>query len=367
MIVNTLKGCLLFVRIGAMSNNDVLLAVQALKRGELVAFPTETVYGLGADATNKNALNRLYTVKGRPQSHPVIVHLASFEHISKWASYVPEEALILARAFCPGPLTFILKRSGCVLNEVTGGQDTVGLRIPAHPLALELLEAFGGGIAAPSANKFGKVSTTTADDVKLELGNEVSVVLDGGACPVGIESTIIDLSSSRIKVLRPGMIFREQIEEVLGFNLDEHELKIPPAYSTQTKSTDASQTTQTSSIRVPGGLPSHYAPNTPLKLLEGHEIPGFICDLDLNSHTVGLLHYSNIDKIFNNKSNRYPIDRIISRRADSDPHKFAQDLYSNIRFLDKSKSQLIIVETPPKTSAWTAILDRLYRASAKTN
>ena len=337
-----------------MSNNDVLLAVQALKKGELVAFPTETVYGLGVDATNKSALNRLYKVKGRPESHPVIVHLASFEHISKWASYVPPEALILAKAFCPGPLTFILKRAECVLNEVTGGQDTVGLRIPAHPLALELLESFGGGIAAPSANKFGKVSTTTAQDVRSELGNEVSVVLDGGDCPVGIESTIIDLSSSRIKILRPGMILKEQIEEVLGFKLDEHELAKPEITPLPE-----------GAIRVPGALASHYAPNTPLRLIETGEVAAAIEQLshnqDSNSNKVALLHYSDIKTLFPEG-----IDHpgIISQQVEFNPTIYAKNLYSNIRHVDKANCRVILVEVPPLTAVWTAVLDRLRRASA---
>ncbi|MBS2001864.1 MAG: threonylcarbamoyl-AMP synthase, partial [Cyanobacteria bacterium SZAS LIN-5] len=181
-------------------------AVRLLQSGELVAFPTETVYGLGADASNPAAVARLYAAKGRPTNHPVIVHLADSNQLSKWASSVPFAAIQLAEKFWPGPLTLILPKADHVLDEITGGQKSVGLRVPAHPLALELLKAFGGGIIAPSANKFGRLSPTRAEDVRAEFKDEVSLVLDGGPCAVGIESTIVDLSREQPMILRPGMI-----------------------------------------------------------------------------------------------------------------------------------------------------------------
>jgi L-threonylcarbamoyladenylate synthase len=195
---------------------EIERAVALLRRGELVAFPTETVYGLGADAANPAAVARIFAAKGRPADHPLIVHLPAAEHLARWARDIPAEAEKLAAAFWPGPLTLILKRQPQVPNAVTGGQDTVGLRVPSHPLALELLRAFEGGIAAPSANRFGRISPTTAAHVREELGERVPLVLDGGACPVGIESTILDLSRGVPVLLRPGAIGPADIARVLG-------------------------------------------------------------------------------------------------------------------------------------------------------
>ncbi|HEV7536585.1 MAG TPA: L-threonylcarbamoyladenylate synthase, partial [Acidimicrobiia bacterium] len=197
-----------------MVSPDVAEAVAVLRRGGLVAFPTETVYGLGADANNPAAVERLFAVKGRPRSHPVIVHLGDPMALKEWASEVPAEAWALAEAFWPGPLTLILPRADRVPDAVTGGAATVGLRVPAQPLALELLEAFGDGVAAPSANRFGRVSPTTAAHVRADLGSDVDLVLDGGMCRVGVESTIVDLSSAVPAVLRLGGTSTEALAEV---------------------------------------------------------------------------------------------------------------------------------------------------------
>ena len=187
-------------------------AVDALRRGALVAFPTETVYGLGADARSVDALARLYAVKGRPAAHPVIVHLGGAAQLDDWAGDVSSEARALAAAFWPGPLTLVVPRAAGVLDEVTGGADTVGLRVPDQPVALELLAAFGDGLAAPSANRFGRVSPTTAGDVRADLGDDVALVLDGGTCRVGVESTIVDCSRADVRILRPGAITRVELE-----------------------------------------------------------------------------------------------------------------------------------------------------------
>ncbi|KPK08039.1 MAG: translation factor Sua5, partial [Betaproteobacteria bacterium SG8_39] len=197
-------------------SDAVRRAAEILARGGLVAFPTETVYGLGADASNPAAMQRLYAVKRRPADHPVIVHFADAARAFAWAREIPEAARTLAARFWPGPLTLILKRSAKAADFVTGGQDSVGLRVPGHPVAHALLEAFGGGVAAPSANRFGQVSPTTAAHVRADLGDDVDCVLEGGASEIGIESTIVDLSGGRALLLRPGTIGRAALEAALG-------------------------------------------------------------------------------------------------------------------------------------------------------
>jgi tRNA threonylcarbamoyl adenosine modification protein (Sua5/YciO/YrdC/YwlC family) len=210
-----------------------------LRQGRLVAFPTETVYGLGADAWNPAAVRKLYSVKGRPAGHPVIVHFASADKAFEWAREVPDAAKILAKRFWPGPLTLVLKRAPKAPDFVTGGQDNVGLRVPSHPVAHELLEAFGGGVAAPSANRFGAVSPTTAAHVLADLGTDVDLVLEGGSTEVGIESTIVDLSGAAPVLLRPGHVSREALAAALGVAVEDK---------------------RASSPRHSGGLERHYAP-----------------------------------------------------------------------------------------------------------
>jgi len=226
-------------------------AVRVLRQGGLVAFPTETVYGLGADAGNELAVRRIFAAKGRPSTHPLIVHLAAADAMDAWAREVPSPARRLAEAFWPGPLTLVLPRSDLASDAVTGGQPTVALRVPAHPVALELLARFGGGIAAPSANRFGGVSPTTADHVRADLGSDVDLVLDGGPCTVGVESTIVDLSSETLSILRPGGVPQEEIERVLGLSVPVRAEGGP---------------------RMPGTLPSHYAPRAGLVLVPPGEL-----------------------------------------------------------------------------------------------
>lgn len=327
-----------------MSNSDsvdqklIEQAVAALRRGELVAFPTETVYGLGADASSLTALERLYKAKGRPSNHPVIVHLASLEQLPDWAASVPPEAEALAAAFWPGPLTMILQRASGVLDQVTGGQPTVGLRVPSHPLALQLLRAFDGGLAAPSANKFGKLSPTTAQDVAADFADEVALVLDGGPCDVGIESTIVDLSTPVVRVLRPGMITADYIEDVLG----------------QTVLRGGKSTT-----RVPGSLPAHYAPKTPVQLVASDKLEQTLSQQVALGKCLALLAlegttYGGIET---------PVAQVIV--APRDPAAYARHLYHNLRRLDKSQSDLIVVEQVPAGGAWAGIADRLTRAAAE--
>jgi L-threonylcarbamoyladenylate synthase len=219
--------------------SDIEKAAEVLRAGGLVALPTETVYGLGANAEDPSAVARIFQVKGRPPSHPLIVHIGGAEHLDDWVQDVPATARLLAEHFWPGPLTLVLRRGRRVPLEATGGLETVAVRVPDHPVALALLTAFGGGVTAPSANRFGSVSPTTADHVRAELGEAVDFVLDGGPCEVGVESTIVDATGEIPSILRPGGVTREDLEAVLGFPI-----AVP----------------STSHVRVPGQHPSHYAP-----------------------------------------------------------------------------------------------------------
>jgi len=315
--------------------NNIQQAARLLKEGNLVAIPTETVYGLAADASSKDALAKLYQAKGRPTNHPVIVHLASPEQLPDWVSHVPEAAKTLAAKFWPGPLTMIFKKHERVLLEVTGGQDTVAIRIPRHEIALELLREFGGGLAAPSANRFGKLSPTKAADVDNEFGDALSYILDGGTCQIGIESTIVDLSGEKLRVLRPGMLSVTTLNEIDGMNVTSFNSEITP------------------DIKAPGTLKSHYSPRTPLMLVNCDEIPDVLTKLKSESLVCAVLS-------FKPQSNGQQTAWIV---AQDNPDTYAQNLYSNLRELDKLGCDWIIVETVPTTDPWSGIRDRLQRAA----
>ncbi len=300
-------------------------AAEILRAGGLVAFPTETVYGLGADASSAAAVARLYAAKGRPADHPVIVHFDSAEKAFAWGREIPDAARKLAARYWPGPLTLIVRRSARAQDFVTGGQDSVGLRVPSHPVAQDLLREFGGGVAAPSANRFGKLSPTTAAHVREEM--KVELVLDGGASEVGIESTIVDLTSG-VVLLRPGRISREEIEKQLDVKV---------------KSPDAS------APRHSGGLERHYAPKTPALLVPPHALDAEIAKRGAD---VAVLAFSRPDE---------RVDYWI--RMPREPRAYAQRLYAVLRELDGAGCGAILVESPPETAAWDAIRDRLSRAT----
>jgi L-threonylcarbamoyladenylate synthase len=308
-------------------NEELRRAAQILRRGGLVAFPTETVYGLGADASSASAVRHLYEVKRRPLEHPVIVHFASTDEAFHWAREVPEAARALAQRFWPGPLTLILERSALAKDFVTGGQDNVGLRVPSHPVAHQLLEEFKDGIAAPSANRFGHISPTTAAHVREDLGADVDLVLEGGATDVGIESTIVDFSSGSPVLLRPGHISKTQLEETL-----------------QSKIGDSSS----SMTRHSGGLQRHYAPRTPARLVPTHELDREIARL---GDKVAVLAFSRPDE---------RVDYWL--RMPREPQAYAQRLYAALRELDAAGCQAILIESPPDAPEWAAVLDRLCRA-----
>jgi len=303
-------------------------AVKRLIAGDLVAFPTETVYGLGADASNSAAVARIYSVKGRPSDHPLIVHIASMDRMGAWASEVPEYAIALARNFWPGPMTLVLKRSELAGDFVTGGQGTVGVRVPDHVVALALLEAFekagGKGVAAPSANRFGHVSPTTAAAVVEELADYLfkdDLVLDGGACAVGVESTIIDCTGLLPRVLRPGAISTAMIEEVTGLNV----LSIDGV--------DA--------IRVSGSLENHYAPAAKVLL----------CEVPIAGQ--GFIAHKNIETP----------SGVIRLASPGDDEEFAQILYSALRQADAQGLDEVVVVQPIGIGIGVAIRDRLARAA----
>ncbi len=314
------------------------LAVKYLKEGKLVAFPSETVYGLGALATSVDALNLLYKVKGRPQHHPVIVHLANLKDIDQWVSQWPNIAQTLADNFWPGPMTLILPKANNVLNQVTGGQDSIAIRIPRNKIALELLELLGTGIAAPSANRFGRISATSAQAVFKELGNKVELIIDNGHSPIGLESTIINLYQKPYQIMRPGMLMESDIRKVLS-----------PGQLAEFSVNDT-----TNNLRVSGNLKSHYQPITPLKLMTQSEIINYI-----NNHPqvkIGIIAFTPI------KSNSNQVNLI---KASSDVHDYAQNLYARIRQLDESGLAIILIEQTPITEDWLAINDRLAKASFK--
>lgn len=318
-----------------VNQTEIDKAVQVLREGGLVGMPTETVYGLAADASSPDSLRKIFAAKGRPEDHPLIVHVGAVNELSKWARDISEDALKLAHAMWPGPLTLILKKAPHVSDLVTGKQDTVGLRIPGHPVALALLKAFGGGLAAPSANRFGRISPTTADAVREELGGTVSLVLEGGQCDVGVESTIVDMSGEHPVILRPGMISATQIEEVLNKSLSVAE--------------------QQGSPRVSGSLESHYAPLTKTRLIESQNIINFLEKVSANELPVVVLTYSVPQQDF---------ERVKWILMPSDAKGYAHDLYHVLRQVDKEHFSQILIEEVPLSSDWGAVRDRLQRASS---
>ncbi|MDE2304494.1 MAG: threonylcarbamoyl-AMP synthase [Gammaproteobacteria bacterium] len=312
------------------TQSEIETAVEVLRAGRLVAFPTETVYGLGANAADAAAVARIFALKGRPADHPVIVHLDNPRYLHRWVREIPPAAERLAARFWPGPLTLILPKAAEVDEVVTGGQDSVGVRVPSHPVAQQLLTAFGGGIAAPSANRYGRLSPTRAEHVREEFGDAAPFVLDGGESPIGLESTIVACLDGTARLLRPGQITRSQLTEVVG------ELA---------EAGDAP--------RAPGDRSVHYAPLTPVELVALDELEARAGEFAARGEKVAVL------------AMRAPLRarRLMTwinagRKAES----YAHDLYSNLRALDRAGCVRILVQTPPQEERWTAVNDRLLRA-----
>lgn len=293
-------------------------AVAVLREGGVIAFPTETVYGLGADAENETAVRRVFEIKGRPIGHPVIVHLADASQIELWARDVPAIAYALAERFWPGPLTLVLPRSPRASDLVTGSQDTVALRAPSHPVAHEILHAFGGGVVAPSANRFGTVSATRAEHVIADLGDAVDLIIDGGEATIGVESTIVDLAHGEPVILRPGGITREALAGALGAPVREGG----------------------SDVRVPGSLPSHYAPRARVELADNDAVAeGLSSALRAQGKRVSLI-------------------------GASDVTAFSHDLYERLRAADREGADAIVVVLPANEGIGVALRDRLRRAAS---
>lgn len=323
-----------------VSPEHIARAVAVLRAGGLVAFPTETVYGLGADASNPEAVKKVFAAKGRPHDHPLIVHLAVVAQLSDWVRDMPPAAQKLAQQFWPGPLTMIFKRAPRVSDLVTGGQDTVAIRVPSHPVAQALLTAFNGGVVAPSANRFGRVSATTAEHVRAEFndcGVAVECVLDGGASDVGIESTIIDVSrgpNTAPALLRPGWITAQQIETALGLSLAAPDAQSP---------------------RASGTLAKHYAPKTPVTLVEAELIYELAASLARQDKRIAVLART---------ARRPMIESLTWITAPTDAAGYTHDLYASLRVLDAAGCDAIVVEALPPAVEWAAIRDRLARAAA---
>jgi L-threonylcarbamoyladenylate synthase len=321
------------------------VAVRALRAGRLVALPTETVYGLGADASDADAVAAIFRVKGRPTNHPLIVHIAEVAAMEQWSAEVSPHAQALAAAFWPGPLTLLVRRSASVGDWVTGGRDTVGLRVPADPVALELLRSFGGGIAAPSANRFGKVSPTSAAHVVADLGADVEVVLDGGVCSIGVESTIVDVSGEEVVVLRQGGVSVEALADVLGFR--------PRVEQARAAVGEA---------KAPGMLAAHYAPSAKVIICEAADLGTFavdLCgddaDLDGSPRVVGVLAPRSLDGL--------PVD-VIELEPAGEGADYAHALYARLRQADRLGITHLLCVPPLSTGVGAAVLDRLQRAAA---
>jgi len=319
-------------------HNQIEAAARLLRAGGVVAFPTETVYGLGADAANPQAVRRIFEIKGRPADHPLIVHIADAALLDQWAEEIPEAARRLAERFWPGPLTLILRRQPHVPDAVTGGQDTVGLRVPDHPVALALLQKLGPekALAAPSANRFGRISPTMAAHVRAELGERVDRVLDGGPCRVGLESTIVSFVGGTPRLLRPGGISVAALEAVLG-----EQIEIP----------DTAQP----AIRVPGSLPSHYAPVTPLEVLSAESLKRRSWELVKREQRVALLGLAPPCQ---------DSPHLLRFQMPAEAVAYGQRLYSALRQLDAGYFNTILAEAPPVGADWQAVNDRLRRAPA---
>ena len=330
----------------ASDDREIAAAARLLERGLLVALPTETVYGLGADAENPAAIARIYTAKGRPSNHPLIVHLASAADLGHWVDAAPAVTQDLIDRFWPGPLTLILQRAAQIDAAVAGGQDSIGVRCPAHPVAQALLREFKqgkGGIAAPSANRFGRISPTSAQHVHDEFPGEIgatraiAAVLDGGQCAVGIESTILDLSrwsTQGAVLLRPGRIDPLQLAEILG--------TMPAA-------------PDSAAPRVSGSLAAHYAPRTPVALIATAALPTVLAQLATAGRRVALLHW--------HPRTVAELTGVTACAIAPLAAAYAQALYASLRRLDAAAAELIVIEAVPDSADWQAVNDRLRRAA----
>jgi L-threonylcarbamoyladenylate synthase len=313
-------------------------AVRLLRAGKLVAVPTETVYGLAGDAANPAAVAAIFAAKGRPTHHPLIVHLPSGERTTRWARDIPPAAWRLAEAFWPGPMTLLLHKSEAVSDAATGGRDTIGLRVPAHPVLRQILVELDGGLAAPSANPYQRLSPTTAEQAMQGLGGRIDAVLDGGPCSVGLESTIVDLIGAVPRIVRAGPITRKQIEDALDAPVE-----FPEQHTTA----------------VPGNIAVHYQPLTPLYVIANESLRSRIAQLDANARVAVAYHSPDLAADIAHHANA-----IIAReQLPLDKAGYARALYSVLHALDRSGAEAIWLERPPTAEDWRDVHDRLSKAA----
>jgi L-threonylcarbamoyladenylate synthase len=320
-----------------LPQDEIDEAVEALRAGEVVAFPTETVYGLGADAQNPDAVRKIFELKGRPATHPLIVHIEHPRALERWALQVPPGAMALAERFWPGPLTLILRRAPAVDLALTGGQDAVAVRVPGHPVAQQLLRAFGSGIAAPSANRYGRISPTRAEHVRDEFGDALRIILDGGDCKLGLESTIVSFVDVVPRILRPGSLTLSQLRVIVP---------------------DIQGGPDALAPRVPGSDAKHYAPSTPLSIVTSKTLEEVVGQLTDNHERVAVLAMRPP-----RVANKFMTWINAGRRADI----YGRELYVNLRTLDRSGAKEILVEEVPVGEPWDAVRDRLRRAATAEN
>jgi L-threonylcarbamoyladenylate synthase len=320
-------------------SDSVAQAIGLLRKGECVALPTETVYGLAADASDVDAINKIFTAKGRPKNHPLIVHIPDVSHLQQWAKAIPKKAYLLAEQFWPGPLTLLLNKADYVPDAVTGGLDTIALRVPSHPLFLAVLTDLNRGLAAPSANRYKQLSPTIAEQVMKGLDGRIAAVLDGGPCEHGLESTIVDLVSKKPRILRAGPITQQQIQTVLREDIE------TPKNHTEV---------------VPGNVKAHYQPNTPLRIVSSEQL---LLDIDTFSRQNYHFIASSPHLIGKLESAKLPPSQW--SQLENDAAQFGSQLYVTLFQVDKMKTQQIIIEQPPQDSVWDAVNDRLSRAASQ--
>ena len=318
----------------ADNQEDLLEAVRILQSGEIVAVPTETVYGLAADAQNVQALNKIFKAKNRPTNHPLIVHVASFEELSKWAKDIPPIASVIAKNFWPGPITLLLKKHDEVNDVVTGGLTTIAIRIPQNKAFLKILNLLNTGLAAPSANPYKRISPTTAQHVMSGLSGKIDAIVDDGPCTIGLESTILDLTTDTIRILRHGPITKKMIESVLKISIESPDIHVE---------------------KVSGNMKSHYQPYTKTSLMDLAEIETYVTQTIHKEKLFGVIHYSNLDASYHN---------VKSMQLSSNKTEYSKLIYSALHEIDGMNVDEILVELPPSKDSWKDIHDRLSKATA---
>lgn len=316
---------------------DILEAASMIKNGQIVAIPTETVYGLAADARNSDAVEKIFTIKNRPSNHPLIVHIGSFEKVSEWAQDVPPIAAVIAHHFWPGPLTLLLKKHDSVNEAITGGLKTVALRVPDNTAVLKMLHLLDTGLAAPSANPHKRISPTTAQHVLSGLSGKIDAILDDGPCGIGVESTIVDLTQNNIRILRHGPITKQMLEAVLNISID-----LPAKHKEH----------------VPGNMKCHYQPYTKSSLMTLPAIEAHLCDSNNQEKLFGIIHYSDLSSVYKNAK---------ALQLSKNKSGYSQFIYHALHEMDSINADHILIETPPHTDEWQDILDRLSKACAINN